>query len=129
MRCGYFLYWLSVLAWVNGDMTFLAFASSCWAVALLIVAFGIYLLKYRIAIDAEHMSFGAYFERKVELHDVVNATRKKCRRSAELILSLRTGRKILFSGMLSDFDTLTQKLSSCATQNKQKMRQETSSRF
>ena len=102
----------------KGDMDFLTFASFFWIIAILVIVFGVYLLKYRIVIDADHMSVGAYFKCQIDLGDVVTATLKKGSRSAELALSLRTGRKILFSGMLVDFDTLAQKMISCAERNR-----------
>ena len=101
----------------KGDMDFLTFASFFWIIALLVVVFGVYLLKYRIVIDARQMSVGAYFKRQIDLRDIVTATLKKGSGSAELVLSLRTGRKILFSGMQADFDTLAQKMISYAARN------------
>ena len=110
----------------NGDMDFLTFASFFWVIALLVVVFGVYLLKYRVVIEASHMSVGAYFKRQIDLSDIVTATLKKGSRSAELVLSLRTGRKILFSGMLADFDILAQRMISCAAKNQSTLKLKTS---
>nr|GAT45557.1 predicted protein [Mycena chlorophos] len=89
-----------------GDMDFLTFASFFWIIALLTVAFGAYLLKYRVTVDGDRVSVGVYFKREFSLHDIAGATVKKGGRSAELNITLSNGRKLTISGMLADFDRL-----------------------
>jgi hypothetical protein len=121
MIFGFAVLLLSAPFWpgAKGDMDFLTFASVFWIFASLAVVFGVYLLKYRIVIGDGHMSVGAYFKRQIDLCDIVTATLKKGSRSAELSLSFRAGRKLLFSGMLADFDSFAETMVSCAARNRQ----------
>ncbi|MBD8897627.1 hypothetical protein [Rhodanobacter sp. DHG33] len=123
---GYMMFGIAVLflgapflPGAKGDMDFLTFASFFWIIAALVVAFGFYLLKYRVVINDGHLSAGAYFKRQIDLRDIVAANLKRGSRSAELTLSIRAGRKILLSGMLADFDSLAQTMISCAAKNQQ----------
>jgi hypothetical protein len=100
-------------------MDFLSFASFFWIITLLVVTFGIYLLKYRIIICNDKISIGAYFKQKFSTRDIVAATTKRGRHSSELILKLHTGRKIIISGMVTDFNGLAEIMTSFAQSNRQ----------
>lgn len=91
---------------VVGKMGFLKFASFLWLFALFAIGAGVYFLKYRITIEGDRVSEGAYFKRDFSMSDIVEAKKMEGSRSAQLEIALRNGRKLTISGLLADFDSL-----------------------
>lgn len=87
-------------------MGFLKFASFLWLFALFAIGAGVYFLKYRITIEGDRVSEGAYFKRDFSMSDIVEAKKMEGSRSAQLEIALRNGRKLTISGLLADFDSL-----------------------
>jgi hypothetical protein len=71
--------------------------------------FFVFVLKYRIKITSEQMTFGTFVIRTIRLDDIADAY-VKTGKSPELIISMNSGEKIAFSGWLSDFDVLSERI-------------------
>lgn len=101
-----------------GNMDFLTFASFFWGFALFAVLFGVYLLKYRVVVDGDTVTIGAFFDRSFSQQDVEAVQLKRGSRSAELIIRLRSSRKVVISGMLGDFDVFANIMTNIANGNR-----------
>lgn len=101
-----------------GNMDFLTFASFFWGFALFAAFFGVYLLKYRVVVDGDTVTIGAFFDRSFSQQDVEAVQLKRGSRSAELIIRLRSSRKVVISGMLGDFDVFANIMTNIANGNR-----------
>ena len=78
-----------------------------WLFPALAFVGGLYFFRYRLVIDRGGMTLGAFFRRHIDLGQVVDA-KLKTGRGAELTLVLRGGSKVRLSGLLTDFELLSQ---------------------
>lgn len=80
-----------------------------WLFPSLAFVGGLYFFRYRLVIDRGVVTVGAFSRRHIDLGQVVDA-RLKTGRGAELTLVLGDGSKVRLSGLLTDFDLLSQTL-------------------
>lgn len=68
----------------------------------------IYFSRYRVVVTKETLTVGAFRRRAVSFSDVVDWDRLEGRYDDELLVYLRDNKRLRFSGLLSDFDTLVE---------------------
>lgn len=66
-------------------------------------------IQRELVIDGDEITVGAFSRRRVDLRQVVD-TKLQTGRGAELTLVLGNGSKICLSGLLTDFDLMSQTL-------------------
>jgi hypothetical protein len=115
--CGLFCLGVPFLLGARGSADPLSFFGSFAAFAAGAVLAATYFFRYRVTIDATQLSYGAFFKRTIVLSDITDAKVQRGSKSAQLFVSLRVGRKITFSGMLGDFDSLAGRMVSFALKN------------
>jgi len=69
----------------------------------------VFVLKYRVRMGSHQMTFGTFIIRTINLNDIADAY-VKTGKSPELIICMSSGEKITFSGWLSDFDVLSERI-------------------
>lgn len=80
-----------------------------WLFPALALVGGLYFFRYRLVVDQGGITVGAFARRHIDLQQVVD-TRLQTGRGAELTLVLEDGAKVRLSGLLTDFDLLSQTL-------------------
>jgi tetratricopeptide (TPR) repeat protein len=65
-----------------------------------------YFLRYRVTVGSSTLEFGAWNPVSIAISDIVDTDVVTTGRSRALIVYLRDGRRLLFSGMLGDFPSL-----------------------
>ncbi|WP_430391768.1 hypothetical protein [Dyella sp. 20L07] len=80
-----------------------------WLFPALVFVGGLYLFRYRLVIDGDEITVGAFSRRRIDLRQVVDM-KLKTGRGAELTLVFGNGSKIRLSGLLTDFDLMSQAL-------------------
>jgi len=78
-----------------------------WLFPALAFVAGLYFFRYRLVIDRGWITVGAFSPRHIDLGQVVDA-KLHTGRGAELTLVLEGGSKVRLSGLLTDFDLLSQ---------------------
>jgi hypothetical protein len=89
-----------------GDISstrFFWYSSPFWFFAFTAAAF---FFRYRVVVTDNALTYGAFQRRVVPFSEVIDFDVLQGRRSSELWIYLRTGKRLRFSGMLSDFDDL-----------------------
>ena len=107
------LFFASVPFWpgARGDMTVSQFGLMFLPFVLFALAGSIYFFKYRVIVDSETITYGAFFKRCIKLSDIASVELIRGNRSSNLKLRLHNGRPVSFSGMLADFSSLSTSLS------------------
>jgi hypothetical protein len=77
----------------------------------------VYLLRYRVRLGKERLSYGAFFIRTIDLAEIIDAEVRGRGNTLRLFVKLCTGRKMVFEGSLSDFGLFARHMASCALQN------------
>ena len=80
-----------------------------WLFPALAFVGGLYFFRYRLVIDGGEITVGGFSRRRIDLRQVVDTT-LRTGRGAELILVLGNGSKVRLSGLLTDFDLMSQTL-------------------
>jgi hypothetical protein len=98
----------SVAFWPGaaGDISVVRFFwmfSPFWGGALLAA---IFFFRYQVKVTDTSLTVGAFRRRVIPFSDVIDYDVIKGNRSSELWVYLKSGKKLKFSGMLSDFDEL-----------------------
>jgi hypothetical protein len=89
-----------------GDMSTTQFFWRCspfWLLAFIGAAF---FFRYRVVVRDKTLTYGAFRRRVIPFSEVIDFDVLPGQRSAELWLYLKTGKRLKFSGLLSDFDEL-----------------------
>jgi hypothetical protein len=115
--CGLFFLAVPFLPGARGDMSQLSFFAGFAGFAACAMLAAGYFLRFRVTIDTKQLCYGAFSRRTVDLSEIVDAKVQRGSKSAQLFVKLQTGRKITFSGMLADFDSLASRMVSCALHN------------
>jgi hypothetical protein len=115
--CGLFFLAVPFLPGARGDMSQLSFFAFFAGFAACAVLAAVYFLRYRVTVDTKQLRYGAFGKRTVELAEILDAKVQRGSKSAQLFVQLSSGRKITFSGMLADFDSLANRMVSCALHN------------
>lgn len=80
-----------------------------WLFPVLAFVGGLYFFRYRLVIDGGEIIVGAFSRRHIDLGQIVD-TKLQTGQGAELTLVLGDGSKIRLSGLLTDFDLMSQTL-------------------
>lgn len=115
--CGLFFLAAPFLPRARGDMSQWSFFAGFAGFAACAFLAAVYFLRYRVTVDTRQLCYGAFFKRTVDLAEIADASVQRGSKSAQLFVRLRNGRKITFSGMLADFDSLASRAVSCALLN------------
>ena len=78
-----------------------------WApIWLFIFALSLFFFRYRVVVCDKAFTYGAFQRRVISFSDVIDFDVLQGGRSSELWIYLKSGKRLKFSGLLSDFDEL-----------------------
>jgi hypothetical protein len=105
--CGLICCVVPFLPGAGGDIShtrFFWYFSPFWAGAFTASA---YFFRYQVIVKDQSLTFGAFFRRTVPFSEIIDWDVVKGSKASELWVYQRSGQRLKFSGMLSDFDELT----------------------
>ncbi|MEO6969135.1 MAG: hypothetical protein ABI132_11880 [Rhodanobacteraceae bacterium] len=101
----------------RGNMDLLTFSLPFLGFAAFAFFMGIYFFRYRVVLNRETLTIGAFFKKVTKISDIAEVRFQRENRTNQLIVLLRNGCKITFSGMLGDFQSLVSTLSTYGMRN------------
>jgi hypothetical protein len=101
----------------KGNASAFSYLGFFWLFSLVMFASAIYILKYRLTMHANYFSDGAFTQRTIQFRDIASTTVQRGASISGLYITLSSGKKIRFSGMLGDFETLVDRMTRCAEAN------------
>jgi small nuclear ribonucleoprotein (snRNP)-like protein len=72
----------------------------------------VFFFRYRVVVRDQTLTYGGFHRRVVPFSEVIDFDVLRGLRSSELWVYLKNGKRLSFSGMLSDFDVLVQMVES-----------------
>ena len=82
---------------------FFWYFSPFWLLAFIAAVF---FFRYRVIVRDQTLTYGAFRRRVIPFSEVIDFDVVRGQKSSELWVYLKTGKRLKFSGMLSDFDEL-----------------------
>jgi hypothetical protein len=72
----------------------------------------VFVFRYRVIVRDEALTYGAFRRRVISFSEVIDFDVLRGQKSSELWVYLKSGKRLKFSGMLSDFDQLVEMIDS-----------------